>query len=300
MISPTSPGAPVLGVDLGGTKIFAAVSAGSSSQPFLASTKNPTEGTSSRERILENLYQTIEAVLESANLKPRDLAGLGVCVPGIVLADQGVVVDCTNLAGWREVALGRLLSDRYGVPVTIDNDARAACWAEATTGAGAGVPTQAYVTISTGIGAALVLDGKLYRGVHAVAGELGETRWPGGGTAEQEASGTALRQRFGLGAEELESRWHQGDPVAREALGHLVSRLGLLLGNLCTLVDPGLIVVGGGVANLGAFLLHPLEEEVRRQAYSLSREVSLVQSRWMGQAGVRGMMALASLSPATR
>lgn len=284
---------PVLGVDLGGTKVMAALAAESSStQPFLFSSKNPTEGRSSRDQILANLFRTIDEVLSAARLSPGDLGGLGVCVPGIVDAARGVVVDCTNLAGWQEVPLQSLLEDRYGLPVAVDNDARAACWAEATTGAGSGVATQAFVTVSTGIGAALVLDGRLYRGVHSVAGELGETRWPGAGTAEQQVSGTALVSRFGIRAEELEDRCLRGDPDARKAFGCLVDDLGLLLANLCSLIDPGLIVVGGGVAHLGRFLLDPLEAEVRRQAYSLSKQVRLVQARWMGEAGVRGMMAL--------
>lgn len=291
--SASRSGAPVLGVDLGGTKIFAAL-ATSSPGPFLAATKIPTEGKSSRDQILANLFRAIDGVMDQAGVKARDLGGLGVCVPGIVQSQTGMVVDCTNLAGWQAVPLGALLEERYGVPVAVDNDARAACWAEATTGAGAGVPTQAFVTVSTGIGGALVLDGRLYRGVHAVAGELGETRWPGAGTAEEQASGTALERLFGIKAEDLESRWRRSDPVAVEAFDHLVKSLGLILGNLCSVIDPGLIVVGGGVANLGRFLLDPLEREVRRQAYSLSKGVSVVQSRWMGEAGVRGMVALAT------
>ena len=128
-LSPT-PRGPVLGVDLGGTKIFAALnSSPESTGPFLAQARSDTEGGSSRDRILENLYRTIDTVLEGAGLSAGDRGGLGVCVPGIVRPDQGLVVDCTNLAGWQEVRLGALLETRYGVPVKIDNDARAACWA---------------------------------------------------------------------------------------------------------------------------------------------------------------------------
>lgn len=282
---------PVLGVDLGGTKIFAGVLASATStEPLRASVKVATQGQTDRHTILNNLYGAIDAVLDQARLRPSDLGGLGVCVPGVVVGAR--VVDCTNLAGWNDVDLGDLLETRYGVPVRVDNDARAACWAEATTGAGAGVATQAFVTVSTGIGGAFVLDGRLYRGVHAVAGELGETRWPDGETAETSAAGPALPRLFGVRPEELQARCEAGDPAARAAFDHLVRRLGLLLANLTTVLDPGLIVLGGGVSQLGAFLLEPLEQEVRRQAYSLSRGVRLVQSRWMGEAGVRGIAAL--------
>lgn len=284
---------PVLGVDLGGTKIFAGISSSPlSREPLAAQVKVATEGRTDRERILSNLFGAIDTVLNQAGLEAGALSGMGVCVPGVVVASEGRVVDCTNLAGWKDVALKSILEQRYGVPVSVENDARAACWAEASTGAGAGVATQAFVTVSTGIGAAFVLDGKLYRGVHAVAGELGETRLPGGETAETSAAGPAVERLFGIRTEELRGRWEAGDPAARKAFDHLVGNLGLLLANLTTLLDPGLIVVGGGVANLGRFLLDPLEEEVRRQAYSLSRQVRLVQAYWMGEAGVRGMMAL--------
>jgi len=286
-----NPHSPVLGVDLGGTKIFAGVLASATStEPLTAAVKVPTQGRTDRQTILNNLYGAIDAALDQASLRASDLGGLGVCVPGVVAGKR--VVDCTNLAGWHDVALGELLEDRYRVAVSVENDARAACWAEATTGAGAGVSTQAFVTVSTGIGGAFVLDGKLYRGAHAVAGELGETRWPDGETAETSAAGPALPRLFGVNPEDLRTRFDAGDPQARAAFAHLVSRLGLLLANLTTVLDPGLIVLGGGVSQLGAFLLEPLEQEVRRQAYSLSRGVRLVQSRWGGEAGVRGMAAL--------
>jgi glucokinase len=287
--------APVLGVDLGGTKIFAGLAASATStQPLLAQVKVATEGRTDRDRILANLFGAIDGVLAQAGRSVRGIGGLGVCVPGVVVAAEGRVVNCTNLAGWNDVPLKAILEERYGVPVSVDNDARAACWAEATTGAGAGVATQAFVTVSTGIGAAFVLDGRLYRGVNAVAGEVGETRWPTGETVETTAAGPALDRLFGVKAEDLKARYEAGDPAARRAFSHLVNHLGLVLANLTSVIDPGLIVVGGGVANLGRFLLDPLEEEVRRQAYSLSSRVTLVQARWMGEAGVRGMMALTS------
>jgi len=286
-----NPLSPVLGVDLGGTKIFAGVLASATStEPLLVSVKVPTQGRSDRQTILNNLYGAIDATLEQADLRPGDLGGLGVCVPGVVVGKR--VVDCTNLADWQDVALGELLEQRYGVAVTVDNDARAACWAEATTGGGAGVDTQAFVTVSTGIGGAFVFDGRLYRGVHSVAGELGETKWLDGETAETSAAGPALPRLFGVNPEDLRARFEAGDPVARDAFDHLVTRLGLVLANLATVLDPGLIIMGGGVSQMGSFLLEPLEQEIRRQAYSLSRGVRLVQSRWMGEAGVRGIAAL--------
>ena len=114
--------------------------------------------------------------------------------------------------------------------------------------------------------------------------QAGSRRWTG--------AGSAIERLHGLRAEDLRRLYDQGDPKAIDAFRGLVARCGRLLANLATLIDPDLIVVGGGLSQLGPWFLDPLQQEVRTQAYSLAREVPLVSARWGEEAGVRGLLEL--------
>lgn len=279
-------------VDLGGTKILAAAGTAGAVGP-LQTVQVPTVVGEGREALFDTLCAAIDQVLTSGGFRA---ASLGVCVPGIVDPDTGTVMDCSNLPGWEHFPLGERLARHYGVEVRVENDARAACWAEATTGAGAGKKNVVFVTLSTGIGAGMVIDGRLYRGTRGVAGELGEMRDEGGDPVERRGGGRGFAQRFGFPTEELKARFDAGEPLALEAYQHLVSITGRLLANVATLLDPDLIVVGGGLSRLGPWYLDALQDRIRQEAYSLARQVPLVPARWGGEAGVRGMLALGASS----
>ena len=283
---------PRVAVDLGGTKILAVVEGpGGPAGPFLSRTKKATNAVQGREAVLTTLRGAIDEALDTAAVG-SGVAALGVCVPGIVHPVTGVVSDCSNLPGWGEFALGPWLSDHFGVAVTVVNDARAATWAEFQTGAGSGVNNLAFLTLSTGIGGGFVFDGRLYQGTRGVAGEWGEMRDDQGLTVERSAAGSAVERLFGIRAEDLRTLHNQGDPRAQEAFQHLVTRCGRLMANVATLVDPDIIVIGGGLSQLGPWLLDALQVQIRAQAYSLSREVKLVPARWGDEAGVRGVLGL--------
>jgi predicted NBD/HSP70 family sugar kinase len=111
-------------------------------------------------------------------------------------------------------------------------------------------------------------------------------------THERSASGSALAARFGLRAEDLRSRCEAQDPRALEAYEFLIARAGRLLANLATLVDPDLIVVGGGLSKLGPWFLDPLAERIRLEAYSLASQTPLVPAYWSEDAGIRGLLGL--------
>lgn len=279
-----------LAVDLGGSKILAVAEGGEGpGGPFLASLKIPTEAGTGAEALFDRVCQAIDAVLADAG---AGLASVGICVPGIVDPATGTVMDCSNLPGWERFPLAQRLTQRYRVPIAVENDARAACWAEASTGAGRGKKNLAFVTLSTGIGAGFVFDGRLYRGARGVAGELGEMRDETGDPVERRGGGLGLSRLFGFPAEELRSRFDKGDPRAAEAYHHLVAITGRLLANLATLIDPEVVVVGGGLSRLGPWYLDALQDWVRDEAYSLAKGVPLVPAHWSGEAGVRGMLAL--------
>lgn len=286
--APTSEARYILGVDLGGTKIYAALA--TEQGQIVQTIKRPTEASNGAQHILNNVFDAIDRCLHEANITVAQLKGIGVCVPGIVDAIQGMVLDCTNLPGWHNFRVGEYLEARYGVPIAVDNDARAAAWAEASSGAGIHMQDFVYITISTGIGSGIVIGRKLYRGFSGVAGELGETRYPDGGLFEGRAAGPALKRLFNIPPEELKARYMAGDPKACAAFEHLVRELGWGLGNLVTLLNPEALIVGGGLAQMGEFLLQPLRASIRQNAYSLSRNVTLVQAHWGIESGVMGMI----------
>jgi len=282
---------PRVAVDLGGTKILAVVEGPEGpSGPFLAQHKRSTDAHRGAQAVLETIALTIDDAVAEAGLGVGDLQSLGICVPGIVHPTTGVVTDCSNLPGWNEVPLAQWFRDRYGTDALVINDARAATWAEFRTGAGKGSTHMAFVTLSTGVGAGFVIDGKLYQGARGVAGEWGEARDDQGETFERGAAGSVVSRKFGFPAEELRQRYDAGEPRAVEAFDHLVSRAGRLVGNMATIIDPDLIVVGGGLSQLGPWFLGALQERVRAEAYSLARQVPLVPAHWAGEAGVRGVL----------
>ncbi len=183
-----------IGVDVGGTKIAAArvEPDGSLSRRFRADTR-ADEGP---DGVIERICQGIEQVMGEEKVE-----GIGIACPGPLDARTGVVLSPPNLPGWDRIPLKDRLEERFGVPVRVENDANAAAWGEYLLGAGRGADPMVYITVSTGIGGGIVLDGRLYRGADTFAGEIGHTIVdPGGapcscgrrGCLEALASGTAI------------------------------------------------------------------------------------------------------------
>jgi glucokinase len=200
-------------------------------------------------------------------------AALGVAVPGAIDPDGGVVREASNL-GWREVPLAHLLATRTGLPVFVEHDVRAAALAELIAGGGPSGDFL-FLTLGTGVGGALVLGGQVYAGSHNLAGEIGHMIIaPGGlrctcgkqGCLETLASASAVvrrvRQAGGYGKDltglQVGELVLQGDPAASAVWQEAADALGLALANCTVLLDPGRIVIGGGLAEAGNLLLAPV------------------------------------------
>lgn len=220
------------------------------------------------------------------------LVAVGVGCGGPLDAGTGVIHSPTNLPGWDDLPLGEILAARLGLPVTVENDANAAALGEWLFGRGRGLRHLVYVTVSTGIGAGLILDGRLYRGRTGNAGEVGHTSVkPHGprcgcgnrGCLEVMASGTGMARRAGelfardggpdgsagappVDAAELLARARAGDPVARMAWDAAMGYLGVGIANLVSVLDPELVILGGGVTRAGAELIDPVRAEVAWRA----------------------------------
>ncbi len=289
MADPTHPASPLaVGVDIGGTKVVAGlVDAGGQ---VLATARRATPG-----RDVEAVEDTIAAVVdELAHDDPW--APVGVGAAGFVSEDGETVLFSPHLA-WRREPLRQGLTERIGRPVLVDNDANAAAWAEWRFGAGRGESHLVCVTLGTGIGGGIVLDGRLERGRFGIAGEFGHmVLVPGGhrcecgnrGCWEQYASGNALgrlaRELAAAGSPDADGMLARagGDPAALvgsvvtdaaragdapavELLAEVGEWLGIGLANLAAALDPGTFVVGGGVCEAGDLLLDPARQAFARQ-----------------------------------
>jgi len=178
----------------------------------------------------------------------------------------------------------------------VENDARTAGLAEARLGAGKGYRHVFYTTVSTGIGGAIIINGKVYHGADGAAGEIGHMRFTGSSDFENIASGPAIRRIFGIDPEELKDKFRQGDPEARKALDHLTQYLGIGLGNIATLLNPNVIVIGGGLSKLGNLLFPRLKKEIRKNAFSISGcNVKIKKAGLKNDSGILGALELCKL-----
>ena len=289
-----------VGVDIGGTKVAAGLV--DAEGRVLATTRRETPDDDAQ-AALDTVVSVVEELRGS-----HAVDAVGVAAAGYVSADRTRMLFAPNLP-WQDVPVRDEVSQRLGLPVVVENDANAAAWAEYRFGAGAGEPDLVCLTVGTGIGAGIVLNGALYRGRFGIAGEPGHVcvvcdGEPCGcgneGCLEQYASGTALaryvRERGGTstGAEITELA-RRGDEVALEAFARVGWWLGRGLADMASLLDPGLFVIGGGVADAGDLLLDParasFEEHLAGRGH---RPVAAVRLASLGNdAGVVGAADLA-------
>ncbi|MCW2622516.1 MAG: glucokinase, family [Frankiales bacterium] len=307
-----------IGVDVGGTKVAAGVV--DEDGNILARTRRPTPGISPRE-----VEDTIAAVVADLRISYA-VEAVGIGAAGFIDADRATVLFAPNLV-WRDEPLRDEVSRRIGLPVVVENDANAAAWAEYRFGAGRGEEHLIAVTVGTGIGGGIVLDGELYRGRFGVGGEFGhmqvfrDGRRCGCGQKgcwEQYCSGRALLHEAreiadvqpvrgrrllelgggrpeGIDAPEVTQAAAEGDPAALACFEEIGYWLGQGLADLASLLDPGMFVVGGGVADAGDLLLEPARRTFKaRLAGGLHRPHAGIRAAELGNdAGLVGAADLA-------
>ncbi|HSB17946.1 MAG TPA: ROK family protein [Bryobacteraceae bacterium] len=255
----------VLGVDIGGTKIAAGtVNDGAC---VVHGVTVPTRAAEGYDVSIGQVYKAIGECL------PAGVRAIGICAPGPLNPKTGVILNPPNLPGWRNVPLANLVGERFGLLCRVENDANAAGLAEARFGAARGFDSVLYVTLSTGIGAGIILDGKVYHGKNGAAAEGGHVTidWRSGticncgtpGCIEALASGSAIAKR-GRTPEQIADGVARGDGESLRILDEIASMLGAWMGSMISLLDPDIIVVGGGVSRIG----EPLFSRLRRIAPS--------------------------------
>lgn len=313
----STSGSVVIGVDVGGSKVLAAVV--SECGVVERVVRSVTPGRLVDPAVVEDAV--VDAVVAVADGSP--IGAVGVAAAGFVSADGEQVVFAPHLP-WRDAAVRSALAGRLGVPVILDNDANCAAHAEVTYGAGRGSGSALVLTLGTGIGGALVLDGGVVRGANGMAGEFGHMQVvPDGqpcecgrrGCWEQYASGNALvrfaRTRMGhepsmlidmcagdpsrLTGPSVSAAAADGDLVARQAFEAVGDWLGVGLAGLVAAFDPEVIVVGGGVAAAGDRLLGPARVALERSLVGGTHRVvpHLVAAALGAEAGAVGAADLA-------
>ncbi len=294
----------VIGVDVGGTTVKAALL--DSEGVEYGGGERPTPRHLGPDAVIATI---ISAVVELRARVPEaaPLRAVGLVVPGVVDAQRGMAVYAANI-GWQEVPLRKIVAEAVGLPVVLDHDVRAAGLAELEWGAGRGLHEVLFVALGTGVAAAVITRGEAYAGATGRAGELGHLPvFPEGelcacgqrGCTETYASGAALSRRFSAAsgisnvpAKDVISRAAAGDPVAQGIFSDAVTALSRALVNYVLLMDPEVILLGGGMAASGAALLQPLSREV--QAGLAWRPAPTISNgKFAGDAGRRGAGLLA-------
>lgn len=281
----------VVGVDLGGTKILTALVDLRGSVAGRVREATPQTGP---DAVVEVIVGSVRRLLTDAGIDAAAIRGVGVGAPGPADPASGVVFEPPNLTGWHDVPLAAMLTSRLAVKTYVENDANAAAVGERWAGAGRGVDDLIYITISTGIGGGLIFGGRLYHGVSGTAGEVGHmVIEPGGprcpcgrmGCLEALASGTSIArdaraavasgQATTLSTLEPKALWaadvaraaRDGDPLARELFARAARYVGIGVANLVNLLNPAMVIIGGGVAKAGDLLFAPVRRIVTQEAF---------------------------------
>lgn len=280
--------ANTIGIDVGGTKVLGGVVSETGEILTTARRDTPREGGRA-------LTQTIaDVALDLIREYPVD--SIGVSAAGFISSDRQTILATPNIAGWNGVNLDLELTQIIGKRIVLENDANAAAWGEFKFGAGRGRTDLMLLTLGTGVGGGLILDGKLFRGAFGIGAELGHIRLvPEGhlcgcgirGCLEQYASGSALMRHAreaisaspdlarnllargdgtleGLKGHHITAAAREEDPVALAAFNTMANYLGAGIASLCAVIDPSCIVLGGGVIEAGEIFLGPTREAALR------------------------------------
>lgn len=306
----------VIGIDLGGTKISAAIADLNGNVIF--QTTLPTNAQEGEEAVLGRMVSVIETLLEKSNKTIEEVVSIGIGSPGPLDAKKGIIITTPNLP-FRNCDIVSPIKNKFNVPVYLDNDANVAAIGEFMLGAARGTENMVYITVSTGVGGGAVINGKIYRGNTSNALEIGHTTiLPDGprcncgnhGCVEALASGTAIAKRAKEAIErgldttlasyenvtsyEVFREAEKGDTVAKDILDRSLNYLGICVANTITSFDPEMIVIGGGVSKGGDIVFERVQQVVNERCFKAMAEACKIVPAGLGtDAGVIGAVALA-------
>ena len=309
-----------IGIDVGGTNVKLALV--NENGQIVYSNSVPTRAEMGYEFTVNNIKQAIYELLKETKLEAKDIQGIGFGFPGQVDYKAGIVRNAPNIPGWVEVPIAKLIEDEFNIPTRVDNDVRCAALGELNYGAGKGCENMVCITVGTGIGSGLIINGKLVRGASNAAGEIGHIKLQmhegpicgcgDTGCFEAFASGpsiVAMAEEYIKGGKSTKFREmangtaitpfivceaaKAGDPVAQRIFTIMGEYLGIGLSSVVNLLNPEKIIIGGGVADAGEILMRPLVDTLRKRAMKIAGSaVEVVPAQLGNTAGVIGASLL--------
>ncbi len=311
----------LIGIDLGGTNIkIGCLSAG---MKLLWKTSIPTDAQMGPEAVIDRMVDTIKETAGKKNTSLEAIKAIGVGSPGPAKYAEGILIRCTNLPKFTNVPITKMLKEKLGKPVVLDNDANAACWGEFVVGAGKGIKDMVFFTLGTGIGGGIVSDGKLLRGSSGNAAELGhiivningrQCNCGQRGCAEAYASASATAKRateaIEAGAEsslktvlkkngqitckDVYEHLARGDKLAKKITDETAEVLAVLCVNMLHCTEPERFVFAGGMIAAGDILLERIRYFFKKHIWTLKEESPQICFATLGEdAGIIGAAALA-------
>ncbi|SES84390.1 ROK family protein [Anaerobranca gottschalkii] len=306
----------IIGVDLGGTNIAAALVKKDGS--IIKKISNPTEANKGKDVVITNLIATIEELLGYVDHNKK-IKGIGIGIPGVCDIEKGLVKFAPNLF-WENVEIVKILESKFNLPVFIDNDANAAALGEVWCGAGKGKRDIVCITLGTGVGCGIILNGEIFHGAGNGAGELGhitvkedgpKCNCGNNGCLEVLVAAPAIAKKGKdallkgdtllrditdlekLTAKDVFDAAKKGDKICLDIIKDVANNLGLAIANVINILNPQMIIIGGGVAAAGDILFKPLEEVVAKRALKdLYKDVEIVPAQLGNDAGIIGAAAL--------
>lgn len=306
----------VVGIDLGGTKIKGIVTDFNGN--IISESTIPTNAVNGEKAVFERILFVIDDVIAKSKKDKSEIKAIGIGSPGPMDQKKGVIYKTVNLP-FTYFELVKPISEKYNMPVFLDNDANVAAIAEYMFGAGRGTKNMVYVTVSTGIGGGAIFNGSIYRGNTGNALEIGHVTLKADGPLcncgnygclEALASGTgiarharaalesgrdtSLRQYENVTSYEVFKEAEKGDKVANEVLDYCLDYLGIGMANLVNTFDPEVIVIGGGVAQAGKKVFDRIKAVVDKRCLKVMAEAcKIVPAELKGDQGAVGAAALA-------
>ncbi|MDH4163446.1 MAG: ROK family protein [Nitrospirota bacterium] len=306
----------VIGVDLGGTNLRSALL--TEGGDILDRHKQATGVVEGHEKVIRRLIENIRIHLRNAERRGLKVMAVGVGAPGVIHADSGVVVKSPNFPDWNNLPLKQELEGVLGIPVFIENDANAAALGEQWRGAGKNVQSMIFLTLGTGVGGGIILQGRIWHGADGMAGEIGHmTIVPDGrqcgcgnqGCLEMYASSRGIimnyqeacaSDRTNAGArdaatsEMIYQAAGSGEKHALHAVDEMGRFLGIGIANLINIFNPEMVVVGGGVKDAWSLFIDAVRREVGRRAFAYPAERTKIVPSVLGDdAGMVGAAAVA-------
>ncbi|HKW59448.1 MAG TPA: ROK family transcriptional regulator [Candidatus Dormibacteraeota bacterium] len=300
------PGQVVVGIDFGHSHVGVAVA--DLGHTVLSERREELDVNRQAVEALDRAAGMFDEVLARAGVDSKRVIGAGIGIPGPVDRAHGTAGSATILPGWVGLRIASEMEQRLGVPVQIENDANLGALAELTWGAGRDCSNFAYIKAATGIGAGIVIDGRLLRGATGTAGEIGHTTLDergilcycgNRGCLETVASGPAIVKLVGpvngaaLPLARIVALAAEGDVRCRRAVADAGREIGVAVAGLCNLVNPERVIVGGLLSQAGEVLLRPLRESIRRHAVQAAAETVDVRAAvFVERAELLGAVAL--------